>query len=368
MKNTEKSANRHFKRLIRTGGAITAAFAFAALLGWIAGFPFLSTLESGRVPMAPSTALLFLIFGGLLFFHESALQSRGKRWIAIAFGSSAVFASLILFILSSMGIQPKLEHLGLDIEGMVNGVPIGHISPLTAFCFILAGISFLLPFSSSPRQWRIKTSFWLSAVISIISIILVLAYFFRGPLLYSSNIIPPALTTSCAFLALGISLILYSGVRIRSVTPQTDIGSIRASYSLIILFLIFSAIIITLSYFYFQKYRQHIKAEVESELTAVAELKINDLTQWRRERLGDASVFFDNDNFSGLAARFLERPGDKELQGRIRIWLSKVQKAYQYSSVFLLDPQGVVRMSVPERIESVAPVYSQFTSGVIVPE
>ena len=114
----------------------------------------------------------------------------------------------------------------------------------------------------------------------------------------------------------------------------------RALYGLILIFACLAAGLIAAGYVYFQNYEKHYRAEVEHQLSAVAELKVGELTHWRNERLGDGSVFYKNINFSGLVKRYLEKPTDKDTQVRLQTWLSKVQTAYQYDRVFLLDSRG----------------------------
>ena len=93
--------------------------------------------------MAPSTALLFLLYGaGALVLARSPIN-RGAYRIGMAIGSVGALAALLLFLLSLMGIRPEAEHLGLRITETVNGAPLGHMPPLTAFCFVLVGLSFL---------------------------------------------------------------------------------------------------------------------------------------------------------------------------------------------------------------------------------
>ncbi|HCF58899.1 MAG TPA: hypothetical protein DFS52_13020, partial [Myxococcales bacterium] len=45
-------------------GAAVTALGLAALLGWLLDLPHLAGFDTELVPMAPSTALLFLAFGG----------------------------------------------------------------------------------------------------------------------------------------------------------------------------------------------------------------------------------------------------------------------------------------------------------------
>jgi hypothetical protein len=74
----------------------------------------------------------------------------------------------------------------------------------------------------------------------------------------------------------------------------------------ILIFLILAAGLISAGYIYYQNYEQRYRAEVERRLSAVAGLKIGELVQWRKERLGYGAIFHRNGNFSGLVRRYLE--------------------------------------------------------------
>jgi ABC-type transport system involved in multi-copper enzyme maturation permease subunit len=91
-------------------------------------------------------------------------------------------------------------------------IPLNHSLPMTAFCFVLAGFSFLATLSStskSPR--RTIAAFWLACLIILISLVLLIAYLLGTPLLYGGVFIPPALSTSLAFMAVGTALLVFAG-------------------------------------------------------------------------------------------------------------------------------------------------------------
>ncbi len=128
-------------------------------------------------------------------------------------------------------------------------------------------------------------------------------------------------------------------------------SSRRAGLVLIPLFILLAAGITAAGYLSYRNYERHSRVEVEHQLSAVAELKVGELSQWRRERLADGSVFFGNAVFSGLVRRWFEAPEDSLARAQIVAWLGKVQEGYQYDQVLLLDARGVPRLSVPETPE-----------------
>ncbi len=129
----------------------------------------------------------------------------------------------------------------------------------------------------------------------------------------------------------------------------------RAPYILLAIFVLLAAGIITAGCLYYQHYKENYRVEVERRLSAIAELKVNELVRWRNERLSDAGIFYGNAAFSALVQHFFETPDDVEAQRQIRTWLSRVRAAYEYDRIILLDAQGIERVSVPDTSESGAP-------------
>lgn len=134
---------------------------------------------------------------------------------------------------------------------------------------------------------------------------------------------------------------------------------------LLLIFVILSAGIVATGYLYYRNYEKHYRTEVERQLSAIAELKVDELVQWRKERSGDAAVFYKNDNFSARVWQYLKTPEDAEAQTRLRTWISQFQAANEYNRVFLLDTKGIERMSVPDTPEPVAPHLLQHFSKIL---
>jgi len=130
------------------------------------------------------------------------------------------------------------------------------------------------------------------------------------------------------------------------------------SVVLILVFIALAAGIIAAGIFYYRNYKQNYRLEVERQLSAIAELKVTELTQWRKERLGDAAVFYKNVVFSALVRRHFEEPENQETQKQLRTWLGHVQAASQYDRVMLLDPLYSKKMIVPDVPERSTPFVS----------
>ena len=117
---------------------------------------------------------------------------------------------------------------------------------------------------------------------------------------------------------------------------------------LLLVFVVLAASIVAAGCVLYRSQRDSCRTEAEHRLAAVADLKVGELSMWRKERLGDANVFYKNNAFSGLVRRSIERPQDLPLQEELRCWISRVQASYHYDRIALLDAAGNKLMMVSD--------------------
>jgi hypothetical protein len=250
----------------------------------------------------------------------------------VAISSAGALIALLLLALSFLEIRPAAELLGFAAIGTLRQGPVGHMSPVTAVCFLLASLSFLgsLP-SFSSRAWPAAAAWWSACLLLATGSIVLLAYVNGGSLFNTTSVLPAA-TTSIAFLALGTALLALAGRQgwapERTAAPPNGVPR-----PLVLAFVLLAGGIVTVGGLYFRSEAHRYRVDVERQLSAVAELKTSDLTQWRVERLGDGSVFLGNPPFSALVQRLFDDRQPADAQGQIRTWLTKVQTHYQYDQV-----------------------------------
>ena len=133
----------------------------------------------------------------------------------------------------------------------------------------------------------------------------------------------------------------------------------RAERGLVLIFAILSLGIVVGGAYYYRHYERQFRIAAEHQLAAIAELKVGELAQYRKERLEDAAIFFENAAFSRLVRRFLERPEDADAQRQIQEWTVKLVATGQYDLVRLLDAQGVTRLSSPAGAPPISSAVSQ---------
>jgi PAS domain S-box-containing protein len=120
------------------------------------------------------------------------------------------------------------------------------------------------------------------------------------------------------------------------------------SVVLVLIFLALAAGIIFAGALYYRNYKQSYRLQAARQLSAIADLKMGMLTQWRKERLGDAAVFYRNPVFSALVRRYIEQPENPELQKELRTWMNHVQASSQYDRLMLLDLLYAKILIVPD--------------------
>ncbi len=110
--------------------------------------------------------------------------------------------------------------------------------------------------------------------------------------------------------------------------------------------LVFVALLIGIAFANYLFYRAESGATIDQareQLSAIAELRVQQIENWRRERLGDAATFRDNPLFSATLERWLKTPRDDVAAQELVTWLDMFVRHYDFREAAILDPAGHVR-------------------------
>ena len=207
----------------------TKTFAFAIIaislivyLGWFTGWMILTSIFPEEIPMALSTATLFVIFGISLLQYVRYRNSKSGS-LSVQLPILIIFClTAVVFFSKILGADMLWEHFNLQIKDNNFPFVVGHMSNFTMALFILAGTSLLLLLSKRKFDKKI------SAIISILSILfnalILLGYLLKTPFFYHGTMIPPAALTALSFL-LGFCGIITASENdsyiIRKITGKT---------------------------------------------------------------------------------------------------------------------------------------------------
>ncbi len=121
----------------------------------------------------------------------------------------------------------------------------------------------------------------------------------------------------------------------------------RRPYFIIINFIILGIGIIIGGYFYYSNYEKQYRTEIENQLSSTTLLKVNQIMQWRKERLGDAEVLNENAEFAGLVEKVIVKKNNTDTKRRLQVWIKQVCSAYNYERICLFDTNGAEVISYP---------------------
>jgi len=145
----------------------------------------------------------------------------------------------------------------------------------------------------------------------------------------------------------------------------------RTPIYLLLIFVLFTIGIIITMVQYYKSYEKNFRKEVENQLTAIADLKVAEIVQWRKERLADGILFYKNEFFTERVIRYFKNPNDLEAKNEIHAWLIKAKAGFGYDAVFLIDTSHTKRIIVSEKTERLNAIisphkYDSLKSGKIV--
>ncbi|MCX7833685.1 MAG: PAS domain S-box protein [Ignavibacteria bacterium] len=121
---------------------------------------------------------------------------------------------------------------------------------------------------------------------------------------------------------------------------------------LIPLFILFSLIVIIIGYQYYKITEENLKKEQFQDLKVIAELKINQIVQWRNERIIDATLLSKNPLFRISVRKFYEEKNLDEKR-HIKQIFNIVKNYGNYESVYLTDSKGKVILSTDTLIKNI---------------
>ncbi|HZE72632.1 MAG TPA: ATP-binding protein [Pyrinomonadaceae bacterium] len=199
-----------FERISKACGLLAVTIGVFALMGWFTGSVALKGIRPDYIPMAPNTALVFILLGFVLV----GLNSEKRR--AVVGARVATLLSLLL-VGTRLGeylidIHGQVDHLFLSFPAETLGLaPIGKMAFYTAATFFLLSLAFF--FCTFPSRWTNNFTKGLSLVVAFIGAVFSLGYVYGAPLMYGRASIPMALNTAVCFVVLGSGLLVKSAIR-----------------------------------------------------------------------------------------------------------------------------------------------------------
>jgi signal transduction histidine kinase/DNA-binding response OmpR family regulator len=210
----------HFLQIARAFAAAVLALGMLAIVGqtlallagpepwlWLAGGP------PGKlnVPMAPSTAITFVVLGGgLLIGSRPDISSRHLTWIGIAALLTAMWGGIKLFEWTAQAFDPDFTW---SFEGWLlsrSGVnPMAPVTGASLLCSSLALILFVRRQTLDTRAFYLPGL--LGALVGGLNLLVLMGYLYGTPDIYGGEQSLVALPTALAFLCFVAGLFCLLG-------------------------------------------------------------------------------------------------------------------------------------------------------------
>ena len=233
-----ETSSRILGRSAQACGLACSTIGAGAIVGSATRQPFLMGVRESYIPMAPNTAIGFLVLGTGLFavaadqirLVETPRNQHGPgsgivgesdrlRWARELAGVGALLVALVCvlrLVEFSAGTSFAVDSWFMRAPaGKLGSVPLGKMALFTAIAFLGASLGLaILAWSRRPSNqeaWNIAGAG--ATVTGAIGLVFALGYLFspNAPLLYGSEAIPMALNTAIAFVLLGTGLAAAAG-------------------------------------------------------------------------------------------------------------------------------------------------------------
>jgi signal transduction histidine kinase/ActR/RegA family two-component response regulator len=210
-----------YQRITQICGLLIILIGGLALVGWFIDSSALKDIRANYIPMAPNTALAFILLGALLTISVSISQ---KSLLFIRAGATLIGLLVITRLVeystsADLKVDQWLFRFPSDALGLA---PVGKMAFFTALTFLFVAVSLLLLTFSAHRRVMNDIAKGFSVIICFIGLAFALGYFYGAPLMYGTQSIPMALNTATAFFFSGLGLLVKASIRDLTERRQTE--------------------------------------------------------------------------------------------------------------------------------------------------
>ena len=119
----------------------------------------------------------------------------------------------------------------------------------------------------------------------------------------------------------------------------------KIPWTLLFTFLIITVIISITGFYIYNNQKAEIKSKIYSDLSSISKSKLEQIIEWRKDRLSDAYKIVSNQSFIYDVQKWLSNKNEKEIKQRIEKYLDAVQRDSNYTDLVLLDTEYNIRLS-----------------------
>lgn len=301
--------------------------------------------------MAPSAALAVALLAVAVLLRVLRPEGRGTRRFRMAAVGLVVVGAVWVLIGGWAGRYPDWENLFLTKTGASSGVAgsaglfvVGHMAPMAAVLMLLAvGALVLTAQWAAGRHWYRDVGVSCGLGACVLAVLPLLAYLAGAPLVDGCGILAFPLPAAVVLLLLCLAILaeaeagLWFCRLLAGTEPDDAEGVGLRDLALLACLVVLGAAIMGLSMVYLHTRVRAQRREAEAELSQVLELKIAQIVQWRRERLGDARVLMRMPGLPQIVQALARDGADGTIRRKLQAWMRQYTAGYEYGRLLLLD-------------------------------
>ncbi|MBM3854591.1 MAG: PAS domain S-box protein, partial [Verrucomicrobia bacterium] len=278
----------------------------------------------------------------------------------------SIFFSLLALARAAFGWNwtPDLWLRGNLVTAVV--LPPGVMSILTATALLLLAGALLLQLPPLERQRHAPgIGAGLAVLVLGIGLTNFLGYAAGTPFVFAGQRIQMAFLTAVCLMLFGTGVLLNGPAaswcvallagEVPAATGTHRRWFQRSTYVLFLPVLTLSVAVVAVGVIFLRHRQSATRESAGVMLSAIAEAKVAQIVQWRRERLEDAETALAYSTIVRRYVRLASRPADGTVPGFVRRELKAWQQHSQYARVRLLSPDGTVRFAPPPGGQVVEP-------------
>ncbi len=98
-----------------------------------------------------------------------------------------------------------------------------------------------------------------------------------------------------------------------------------------------------------------MRKEKQHDLSAIVNLKVTQIVNWRKERLGDLSFILNNPLIFSQIHEWLHNPSSTRQRDNISTWMKSLRERYQFNRIIIVNADCSVLLLVPEGPDILGP-------------
>jgi PAS domain S-box-containing protein len=203
--------NTGTEMVITFSGIIIFLTGILAFTGWLTDIRVISSFHPKYIPLAPSTALVFIIMGGLLSLNLFNSNNKKVKPYVLAFTILITLSGMLHFLSNIFHIDLTYDQIWNLHNEKIGNIQIYKMSRYTGLLFFISGIALQLKYFGKDHKSTVNIIGNLGMFIAFAGFIASLGYVLGTPFLYSGDFIPLAFSTAISFLFLGLGILALAG-------------------------------------------------------------------------------------------------------------------------------------------------------------